>query len=291
MNPELNIGDNVRCLYMPDEHSSVPPGTFGIVKGVHVILGVKQYDVIWENGSKLALLSDADIWDKGERTKKQTIKETSTGLDYLVKNDDVWEHFDMKFLRKYLLMVRDSGIVNMLQSAPYLYMGRERLEHEFKYSDTNGKIFPADTISIKNSNASFKLMSNKTKLALDEGVLTFDLIGKADKKGWLEFKINVVDEECPVRIIISENEMDAPNFFSPNEDGVNEYWYVPALAFYPKAKIIIFDRYGKIISTLDGTQSWNGTMNGIPMASGDYWYTIQLDQKLPPLKGNITLIR
>ena len=139
MNPELNIGDNVRCLYMPDEHSSVPPGTFGIVKGVHVILGVKQYDVIWENGSKLALLSDADIWDKGERTKKHTIKERSTGLDYLVKNDDVWEHFDMKFLRKYLLMVRDSGIVNMLQSAPYLYMGRERLEHEFKYADTNEK--------------------------------------------------------------------------------------------------------------------------------------------------------
>jgi gliding motility-associated-like protein len=160
-----------------------------------------------------------------------------------------------------------------------------------QYSKTNGKIFPTDTISIKNSNASFKLMANKTKLALDEGVLTFDLIGKADKKGWLEFKIKVVDEECPVRIIISENEMDAPNFFSPNEDGVNEYWYVPALAFYPKAKIIIFDRYGKIISTLDGTQSWNGTMNGIPMASGDYWYTIQLDQKLPPLKGNITLIR
>ena len=160
-----------------------------------------------------------------------------------------------------------------------------------QYSKTNGKTFPTDTISIKNPNASFKLMSSKTKLALDEGVLTFDLIGKADKKGWLEFKLKVADKECPVRIIISEDKMEAPNFFSPTEAGVNEYWYVPALAFYPKAKIIIFDRYGKIISSLNGTQSWNGTMNGIPMPSGDYWYTVQLDSKLPPLKGNITLIR
>ena len=98
-----------------------------------------------------------------------------------------------------------------------------------QYSKTNGKIFPTDTISIKNPNAAFKLMSSKTKLALDEGVLTFDLIGKADKKGWLEFKLKVADKECPVRIIISEDKMEAPNFFSPNEDGVNEYWYVPAL--------------------------------------------------------------
>jgi ribonuclease D len=41
----------------------------------------------------------------------------------------------MKFLNQYLKMVRDSSIVNMFGAAPYLYIGKDRIEHEFKYSD------------------------------------------------------------------------------------------------------------------------------------------------------------
>ena len=162
---------------------------------------------------------------------------------------------------------------------------------KIKYSDTNGKIFPSDTIAISKQNASFKLIANKTKLAEKEGILVFDLMGKAEKTGFLNFKLKVAEKECPVNIVISGNEIEVPNFFSPNEDGINEFWYIPALAFYPEAKIIIFDRYGKVISSLNGSQSWNGRMNGIPVASGDYWYTIQFNNSTPPIKGNITLIR
>ncbi|NBU81944.1 MAG: hypothetical protein EBS55_09890 [Flavobacteriaceae bacterium] len=47
----------------------------------------------------------------------------------------MFKHFNMKFLKKYLLMIRASGITNMYGASPYLYMGRERIEHEFKYKD------------------------------------------------------------------------------------------------------------------------------------------------------------
>ena len=33
--------------------------------------------------------------------------------------------------------LRESGIINMYGSSPYLYMGKERLAHEHKYNDTN----------------------------------------------------------------------------------------------------------------------------------------------------------
>jgi hypothetical protein len=45
----------------------------------------------------------------------------------------------MKFLKKYLLMIRDSSITNMYGASPYLYMGRERIEHEFKYKDIHNE--------------------------------------------------------------------------------------------------------------------------------------------------------
>ena len=41
----------------------------------------------------------------------------------------------MKFLNEYLKKVRESSIVNMFGAAPYLYMGKDRIEHEFKYKD------------------------------------------------------------------------------------------------------------------------------------------------------------
>ena len=31
--------------------------------------------------------------------------------------------------------IRESGITNMFGAAPYLYMGKDRIEHEFKYKD------------------------------------------------------------------------------------------------------------------------------------------------------------
>jgi hypothetical protein len=41
----------------------------------------------------------------------------------------------MKFLHEYLKKVRESGIVNMFGASPYLYLGKDRIEHEFKYQE------------------------------------------------------------------------------------------------------------------------------------------------------------
>ena len=36
-------------------------------------------------------------------------------------------------------MIRESSITNMLAAAPYLYMGRERIKHEFKYKEIHNE--------------------------------------------------------------------------------------------------------------------------------------------------------
>lgn len=132
INPKLKPGDRVILLHM-DGETSVLPGSWGTVTRAYVLFGTEQYDVDWDNGSKLSLIGDTDMWDNKKR-KRKTIKEDDRNK-FFMENIDVFKHFNMKFLQKYLLMIRASGITNMYGASTYLYMGRERIEHEFKYKD------------------------------------------------------------------------------------------------------------------------------------------------------------
>lgn len=113
---------------MKDETMS--PGLKGTVKGVTNVFGEDIYDVEWENGRKLNLLSTEDTW----KLAKTKLKESMDNFMLKGKGKDM-KYFDRKFFIEYLKNVRDSGIVNMFGSSPYLYMGRERIEHEFKYKE------------------------------------------------------------------------------------------------------------------------------------------------------------
>ena len=137
INPELKKGDRIILLHMSGE-SSVPDGTHGTVYSVDKVFGDVQYGVEWDNGSKLALLSDTDMWDKEERFKaKKRITEDRD--KFIMDNIELFKYFNIKFLKKYLLMVRESSITNMMGASPYLYMGRERIQHEFKYKDIHNE--------------------------------------------------------------------------------------------------------------------------------------------------------
>jgi gliding motility-associated-like protein len=84
-----------------------------------------------------------------------------------------------------------------------------------------------------------------------------------------------------------------PNFFTPNQDGFNDYWNIKGVnnAFNGKTIIHVFDRYGKLISKLNPlNQGWDGTFNGRPLPSDDYWYTIALEDGRI-MKGHFTLKR
>jgi hypothetical protein len=137
INPELKKGDRIILLHMSEENS-VPDGTLGTVYSVDKIFGDIQYGVEWDNGSKLALLSDTDMWDKEERFKSKK-RITEDRDKFIMNNIELFKYFNIKFLKKYLLMVRESGITNMMGASPYLYIGRERIQHEFKYKDIHNE--------------------------------------------------------------------------------------------------------------------------------------------------------
>jgi len=138
INPKLNIGDTVILLHM-DGDTSVSPGTKGKVIAHSVFQGENQYTVRWESGDTLAIVEGYDLWDTEENrknSKKKNIREDEIERSKkFMKNINAFRFFNMKFLNEYLKKVRESSIVNMFGAAPYLYMGKDRIEHEFKYKD------------------------------------------------------------------------------------------------------------------------------------------------------------
>ncbi|WP_232217113.1 T9SS type B sorting domain-containing protein [Winogradskyella sp. J14-2] len=71
-----------------------------------------------------------------------------------------------------------------------------------------------------------------------------------------------------------------PKFFTPNGDGVNEFWQVKGInnQFQANSLILIFDRYGKLLTKLNPLGAgWDGTYNGANMPASDYWFKVQLE--------------
>lgn len=85
--------------------------------------------------------------------------------------------------------------------------------------------------------------------------------------------------------------LDYPPFFTPNGDGINDYWKVDGLELYPQAIISIFDRYGKLLKQMNpNTIGWNGSLNGIPLPASDYWFRLVLNEN-QAVNGHFSLKR
>lgn len=111
-----------------------------------------------------------------------------------------------------------------------------------------------------------------------------------------EFTYDIKDSlGCMVsaKIEIECDPFEIPNYFSPNNDGINDIWFPEGLTCYPDFEAQIFDRQGRILYQFKGENSegWDGTYNGNPLPSTDYWYTIRLNLFKTPLTGHFNLYR
>ena len=134
-----------------------------------------------------------------------------------------------------------------------------------------------------------------------------DYLYKLDKGEWQEenlfenisFNLHTVyvqdNHGCEGSLMfeLKAPEISIPIVFTPNEDGVQDGWDVShILESYPSASVVIYDRFGKVIAELQGdTSSWDGTYNGNPLPSTDYWYTIRIPEIIKIYNGHFTLIR
>ncbi|GAA4280809.1 T9SS type B sorting domain-containing protein [Gaetbulibacter aestuarii] len=83
-------------------------------------------------------------------------------------------------------------------------------------------------------------------------------------------------------------------YFTPNGDGQNDFWSLEILDINCDFKLNIFDRYGKLIKTLNPENNkWDGTYRGAKMPADDYWFLVNYfyDSKPYEFKSHFALIR
>jgi hypothetical protein len=140
----------------------------------------------------------------------------------------------------------------------------------------NGLVLKADSLLLNHSG----------------GVLKYTLLGKPGSAGTALFSLQIGGKACEVSVKVLDSEMiKVSDYFSPNGDGVNDYWTIPELDLLPDSRVFIFDRFGRVLVEYAGTAfRWDGLINNVPAPVDSYWYLVKLNEN-ESLRGNFTLMR
>ncbi len=119
-----------------------------------------------------------------------------------------------------------------------------------------------------------------------------------------EYAIRVLDNIACEAIGVQELtyiNIVIPNYFTPDGDGTNDVWYPRQDSpnpgsdpfFFSNMEVKVFDRYGRLLAEFVGEQQgWDGIYQGSELPSGDYWFTIILnDIDNREFTGHFTLYR
>jgi gliding motility-associated-like protein len=103
-----------------------------------------------------------------------------------------------------------------------------------------------------------------------------------------------------INTICNESNYFFPNTFSPNGDGVNDYFYPRGSGLYNIQSLTIFNRWGQMVFQRKNfpanseTMGWDGTFNGKPAPMDAYVYIAEVicnNAQVVALHGNVTLVR
>lgn len=102
-------------------------------------------------------------------------------------------------------------------------------------------------------------------------------------------------DSAKVQIDLTYNDIDIPNAFTPNGDGLNEVFRIINPGYITLNTMKIYNRWGEMIYSDNGTnKGWDGTWHGVPQAAGTYFYAIEVtrpDGKHTCYKNDLTLVR
>jgi gliding motility-associated-like protein len=89
--------------------------------------------------------------------------------------------------------------------------------------------------------------------------------------------VNVTDSFGCTQLSSTIFVLDYPKFFTPNNDGFNDYWNINLEN--SNSKLFIFDRYGKLIKQIFPNEiGWNGTYNNKQLPATDYWFVLEYEE-------------
>jgi gliding motility-associated-like protein len=124
----------------------------------------------------------------------------------------------------------------------------------------------------------------------------FSLTPTASPPDDITYTLTVLSQTCGAStstvFVKVYQQVIVPNAFSPNNDGVNDYWNIVALVTYPQSSVMVYDRYGqKVYQSTGYAKPWDGTYNGSALPAGTYYYVIDLKNNTPKIAGWVFIVR
>jgi gliding motility-associated-like protein len=89
-------------------------------------------------------------------------------------------------------------------------------------------------------------------------------------------------------------EIDIPNAFTPNNDGINDNWNLAGIEKFPGAYVSVFTRAGQLVfHSTNYPTAFNGNYGGSQLPGGVYYYVIDVKQPIcfGKISGSLTIIR
>jgi gliding motility-associated-like protein/uncharacterized repeat protein (TIGR01451 family) len=120
-------------------------------------------------------------------------------------------------------------------------------------------------------------------------------------------QVKIVENESTVVVKVGECELLIPQIFSPNDDGIQDFFRIQCIENYPDAKLEIYSRWGNLVykklnygntSIWGNTDAWwdgysnnNMRLGQEKLSSGTYFYVLHFNNGSEPKNGFIFLSR
>lgn len=126
--------------------------------------------------------------------------------------------------------------------------------------------------------------NSATPIALPVNTTTYCVAG-VDANGCVNY-------DCMILTVIPSDELIVYNSFSPNNDGVNEIFYITNILKYPESKLEVYNRNGKLVfEESPYLNDWNGRIDGTDLPCATYYYILYPGSGQAKIKGAVTIIR
>lgn len=103
------------------------------------------------------------------------------------------------------------------------------------------------------------------------------------------------DTTVNIQILLRICEMAPEIVFTPNNDGINDSWFIANSEYFPKARFMVFNRLGQLVFEQNGLyQSWDGKdLFGITLPDASYYYVVYHDKSDDGtiIKGTVSVLK
>jgi len=152
------------------------------------------------------------------------------------------------------------------------------------------------TVTNADTAGTFKLYASATDtVALEENATG---VFYRQIKNTTDFYITRHHADCEsARTKVTETvvaDVNIPNAFTPNNDGVNDTWNLAGIEKFPGADISVYSRTGQLVfHSVNYSTTFNGNYGGSQLPGGVYYYLIDLKQPIcfGKISGSLTIIR